>query len=112
MAGYDSLTAHTRFAVPRIPNAKVRRPALLARLDNGTDCALTMVTAAPGSGKSALLAEWATQFRRDVAWLSCDIDDADPGWFWRDVRAAIQHSWPDVPVSVANNVEQRDPRHL
>jgi LuxR family maltose regulon positive regulatory protein len=112
MAGYDSLTAHTRFAVPRIPNAKVRRPALLTRLDTGTDCALTMVTAAPGSGKSALLAEWATALRRDVAWLSCDIDDADPGWFWRDVRTAIQHSWPSAAVNVADDVEQRDPRQL
>ena len=112
MAGYDSLTAHTRFAVPRIPNAKVRRAALLTRLDTGTDCALTMVTAAPGSGKSALLAEWATELRSDVAWLSCDIDDADPGWFWGDVRAAIQHSWPGAGVSVADDVEQRDPRQL
>jgi LuxR family maltose regulon positive regulatory protein len=112
MAAYDSLTAHTRFAVPRIPNAKVRRPALLTRLDTGTDCALTMVTAAPGSGKSALLAEWATGLRGAVAWLSCDIDDADPGWFWRDVRAAIQRSWPGVAVNGADEVEQRDPRRI
>jgi LuxR family maltose regulon positive regulatory protein len=112
MAGFDSLTAHTRFAVPRIPNAKVRRPALLTRLDTGTECALTMVTAAPGSGKSALLAEWATELRGAVAWLSCDIDDADPGWFWRDVRAAIQHSWPGAAVSVGDDVDQRDPRRL
>src|SRR3954449_2614709 len=112
MTGYDSLTAHTRFAVPRIPNAKVKRRALVSRLDSGTDCALTMVTAAPGSGKSALLAEWATEVRSKVAWLSCDIDDADPVWFWRDVRAAIQHSWPSATVSVTDDVEQRDPRQL
>lgn len=111
-AGFESLTAHTRFAVPRIPNAKVRRPALLTRLDTGTDCALTMVTAAPGSGKSALLAEWATELGPDVAWLSCDIDDADQGWFWRDVTAAIQHSWPSAALNVADAVEQRDPRQL
>src|SRR5215218_2127133 len=112
MAGYDSLTAHTRFAVPRIPNAKVRRPALLAQLDAGTDCALTMVTAAPGSGKSALLAEWARERQSDVAWLSCDVDDADPGWFWRDVRATIQQSWPAAAISVSDDSEQRDPRQL
>ena len=112
MAGYDSLTAHTRFAVPRIPNAKVRRPALLTRLDTARDCVLTLVTAAPGSGKSALLAEWATQLRRDAAWLSCDIDDADPSWFWRDVRAAIEHAWPCAAVTVTDDVAEGDPRQL
>jgi LuxR family maltose regulon positive regulatory protein len=112
MTGYDSLTAHTRFAVPRIPNAKVKRPALVTRLDTGTDCALTMVTAAPGSGKSALLAEWAAAPRSNVAWLSCDIDDADPAWFWRDVRAAIQHSWPNAAMNVTDDLARRDPRQL
>src|SRR3954447_4728500 len=108
MTGYDSLTAHTRFAVPRIPNAKVKRRALVSRLDNGTEFPLTLVTAAPGSGKSALLAEWAAELRSNVAWLSCDIDDADPAWFWRDVRAAIQHSWAGASVNVTDDLEQRD----
>src|SRR5690242_13666710 len=112
MAGYDSLTAHTRFAVPRIPNARVKRRALVARLDTANDCALTMVTAAPGYGKSALLAEWAADLGSHVAWLSCDVDDADPGWFWRDVRAAIHHSWPHAGVNVTDDVAERDPRQL
>ena len=93
MSEHDYLPAQTRFIVPRIPNAKIIRHALLARLDSGRDCALTLVAAAPGSGKSALLAQWARSLEGPVAWLSCDVDDADPAWFWRDVNAAIRHAW-------------------
>lgn len=111
MVGHESLTAHTRFAVPHIPNATISRHALLNRLDTATH-RLTVVSAPPGSGKSALLADWANNLRSPLAWLSCDIDDADQAWFWRDVRAAIQHSWPDSALNDLDPVDQRDPRQL
>ena len=51
--------------VPRIPNATVRRDALLARLHEAGECRLVLVTAAAGSGKSSLLAHWAGELDRD-----------------------------------------------
>jgi len=112
MVGHESLTAHTRFAVPQIPNATITRHALLDRLDTAVHHRLTVVSAPPGSGKSALLADWASNLRGTVAWLSCDIDDADQAWFWRDVRATIRHSWPDSALNDLDPVDQRDPRQL
>jgi ATP/maltotriose-dependent transcriptional regulator MalT len=112
VSAHENLTAHTRFAVPHIPNATLIRHALMSRLDAGSDCALTLVAAAPGSGKSALLAQWVGTLPGPVAWLSCDIDDADPVWFWRDVRAAVRHSWLGAPLGEVELVEQREPRQL
>jgi hypothetical protein len=39
MVRHDSLAAHTRFAVPRIPNATILRKDLPTRLETGSDCA-------------------------------------------------------------------------
>ena len=53
---------------------------------------------AAGSGKSALLTQWGRRLDGPVAWLSCDVDDADASWFWRDVIAAIRQAWTDIAV--------------
>jgi LuxR family maltose regulon positive regulatory protein len=55
-----------KFAVPRVPNATVRRDDLVDRLD-AADCPLTLVVAAPGSGKTALLAQWVGSADRSVS---------------------------------------------
>ena len=103
--------ARTRFAVPSIPNATISREALLERLDAST-CDLTLVAAAAGSGKSALLTQWGRRLDGPVAWLSCDIDDADPSWFWRDVITAIRQAWTDIALGDAELTDARSSRHL
>jgi LuxR family maltose regulon positive regulatory protein len=50
---------------------------------------LTLVCAPAGFGKTSLLADWARQRRRPVAWLSLDDGDNDPVRFWRYVAAAL-----------------------
>ncbi len=106
------VTALTKFMMPRIPNATIVRAALLTQLANAVECPLTVVAAAPGSGKSALLAEWARGLTDPLAWLSCDVVDADPTWFWRDLCVAIRQAWGGAVLADAELVEANEPREL
>jgi LuxR family maltose regulon positive regulatory protein len=77
-----------RFAAPRIPSATLPRPSLLTRLDGGADAALTLVSAGPGSGKSALLADWVGTLP-SARWLTCEVEHGDADVFWSDLARAI-----------------------
>lgn len=104
--------ALNRYAVPHIPNATIERTALASRLDSASECDLILVAAAPGSGKTALLAHWANASDQPMAWLSCDADDADAAWFWRDVIAAIRSAWADVSLGEGELTDDLDSRQL
>lgn len=84
--------------VPRLPTEFVPRPDLVAALDRGETCALTLVSAPPGYGKTVLLAEWAARSDVPCAWVSLDEDDDDPRRLWGAVLAALV-ACPDVPPS-------------
>jgi LuxR family maltose regulon positive regulatory protein len=59
----------------------IDRPDLVARLKEGSDRRLTLISAPAGSGKTTLLAQWADQTDRRCAWLSLDETDSDlPSW--------------------------------
>src|SRR5512139_517537 len=64
------------YAPPPRANA-VRRPRLVARLNEGLERNLILVSAAAGFGKTSLLSEWAAGCGRPAAWLSLDKGDAD-----------------------------------
>jgi LuxR family maltose regulon positive regulatory protein len=96
-----TVVARAKFEVPRVPNATIRREALCARLDSATDCPLSLVVAAPGSGKTALLAQWIGGREDRVAWLSCDDSDADAEVFWRNLATAVEQAWPEAGVTAA-----------
>ena len=83
---------------PRLPLEFVPRPALVAALDRGETCALTLVSAPPGYGKTVLLAEWAARLDEPCAWVSLDEDDDDPRRLWSAVLAALA-ACPDIPAS-------------
>src|SRR5215213_7889810 len=75
----------TKLYVPRRRRGAVPRPRLSARLEQGAEAKLTLVSAPAGFGKSTLLAEWlaaAPAGARSAAWLSLDHGDNDPGSFW------------------------------
>lgn len=105
----------TKFALPRLRSPLVSREPLLARLDQGLDHKLTMLSAPAGFGKTTLVGEWVRKRmktedgrRKDapdkislqpssfslhpfkVAWISLDAGDNDPVRFWRYVITATQ----------------------
>lgn len=99
----------------------VRRPQLLARLDEGLSAKVTLVSAPAGCGKSTLLREWifdrcaqldagarnvpvgvaAVAAGHYVTWLTLDGDDNDPARFLLYLIASLrkfapvvgQHAW-------------------
>jgi LuxR family maltose regulon positive regulatory protein len=71
---------------------------LLARLHGAHDQRLILASAAAGSGKSALLAQWASELTEPVAWVSCTDADADSVVFWRHVARAVSDAWAAVGI--------------
>jgi LuxR family transcriptional regulator, maltose regulon positive regulatory protein len=62
---------------------------------------LVVVCAPAGFGKTVLLADWARQQRRPVAWLSLDPGDNDPVRFWRHAAAALDRTRPGLAERLA-----------
>jgi len=87
----------SRLFVPRSRPGQVVRTRLLARLDESRAAKLTLLSAAPGFGKTTLLAEWARTPRDAdrVAWISVDAGD-DAGTFWSYVVAGLAAVLPQV----------------
>ena len=94
-SGPDVLLA-TKLHVPRPRPGFVPRPRLAGALDEGLALRLIVVCAPAGSGKTALLADWAPSGNRPVAWLSLDAADNDPVRFWRHTVAALDRARPGI----------------
>jgi LuxR family maltose regulon positive regulatory protein len=91
----------TKLHVPGTRPGFVPRARLADRLEEGLDRKLVLVSAPAGSGKTALLADWARHNRRPVAWLSLDPGDNDPVRFWRHAAAALDQVRPGIAAKVA-----------
>ena len=89
--GQDVLLA-TKLHVPRPQPGFVPRRRLVQGLARGR----VLVCAPAGSGKTALLADWARGGGRPVAWLSLDGGDNDPARFWRYAVAALDRARPGL----------------
>ena len=86
----------TKVTVPRPRAERLRRPHLIASLDEGMKCDVVLVCTPAGFGKTTLLAEWALRREHPVAWVSLDSDDNDPVRFWRYVIAALDRACPGI----------------
>ena len=67
-------------------------------------CALTVLSAPPGFGKTTLLAQLAAGFdgqrtRHAVAWVSLDERDGEPRRFWSYVLHAVERASPGAAAS-------------
>jgi LuxR family transcriptional regulator, maltose regulon positive regulatory protein len=98
-SGPDALLA-TKLHVPRPQPGFVPRPRLAGRLNEGLARQLILVCAPAGSGKTALLADWARRGRCPVAWLSLDAGDNDPARLWRHAVAALERVRPGISERV------------
>src|SRR5215469_9127607 len=95
MSGQDVLLA-TKLHVPRPQPGFVPRQRLVQALGEGLARGRVLVCAPAGSGKTALLADWARGSGRPVAWLGLDGGDSDPARFWRYVVAALDRARPGL----------------
>jgi LuxR family transcriptional regulator, maltose regulon positive regulatory protein len=97
----DVLTA-TKLHVPGPRPGYVVRERLLQAVDAAAEAELTLLCTPPGFGKTSLLAEWARQSARTVAWLSLDRSDSDPIRFWRYVVASLDPVCPALAAQLAS----------
>jgi LuxR family maltose regulon positive regulatory protein len=91
----------SRFAIPDRPPFVVTRPRLLDRLRH-SDAPVTVVVGPPGSGKTQLVASWATAAKASelVAWITLEDDDrACP--FWTVVVEALRDAGLEISPSLA-----------
>jgi LuxR family transcriptional regulator, maltose regulon positive regulatory protein len=95
MSGQDVLLA-TKLHVPRPPPGFVPRRRLTEALREGLSRRRVLVCAPAGFGKTALLADWARDGGRPVAWLGLDDGDSDPVRFWRYAVAALERARPGL----------------
>jgi LuxR family transcriptional regulator, maltose regulon positive regulatory protein len=95
MSGQDVLLA-TKLHVPRPQPGFVPRPRLAQALSDGLARGRMLVCAPAGSGKTALLADWARGGGWPVAWLGLDGGDSDPARFWRYAVAALDRARPGL----------------
>ena len=86
----------TKIQVPRLRPQRVERSRLSARLEQGAWGRLTLVCAPAGFGKTTLLADWARQSGRTVAWLALDDGDNIPDRFFTYLVAALARVLPGV----------------
>src|SRR6516165_3633467 len=95
VSGQDVLLA-TKLHVPRPQPGFVPRRRLVEALGEGLARGRVLVCAPAGSGKTALLGEWARGGGRPVAWLGLDGGDSDPARFWRYAVAALDRARPGL----------------
>ena len=100
----------TKLHVPSPRAALIPRTRLTALLGSDDRIALTLVSAAPGFGKTTILSTWlAGTTDRAVAWVSLDEGDSHPSTFWQYVVSALGVAVPGVGVSVLPLLEAGQP---
>ncbi len=101
----------TKLHIPWPRTGAVHRPYLIARLNEGLERKLTLVSAPAGFGKTTLISEWiagilACDPAVRVAWLSLDEHDADLARFLTYLFAAMQPVAPDVSARLLPLLEE------
>jgi len=89
----------TKLYMPPARPGLVARPRLTARLTEGLQRPLTLISAPAGFGKTTVVSEWRDSPQGQdfaLAWLSLDEQDNEPSRFWGYVVAALR-TLPIVP---------------
>ena len=91
--------------LPRPAGPRVKRPALLRKLESAAE-PLVLLVAPSGYGKTSLLADWAATTDAQVAWLSCEEPDAEPARFWSRLTSSLAARWPAMGNDTALILER------
>ncbi|MBE0685116.1 MAG: hypothetical protein IH585_03870, partial [Anaerolineaceae bacterium] len=89
--------------IPHHRTGIVSRPNLIEKLEQSLNCALTLISAPAGYGKTTILSEWIETRRKvkpfspwSVCWLSLDAGDNDPIRFLTYITAALKSARPEI----------------
>jgi LuxR family maltose regulon positive regulatory protein len=101
----------TKLYAPQVRPDVVPRLRLVETLNDALRLQhrLSLVSAAPGFGKTTLLAEWCGQVQRPTTWLSLDRGDDDGVTFWSHLVAALQASYRAFGESALNLLRSPSP---
>ena len=99
----------TKLFIPRPRPNSVARPHLIARLTEGLQRHLTLISAPAGFGKTTLVGEWVAGCGRPVAWLSLDAGDNDLARFLMHLIAAAQTIAADMGEGVVGALRSSQP---
>ena len=93
----------TKLAPPATRSAWIPRDDLIEQLERATsNCALTLLAAPAGYGKTTLIAQWlASLTGRRSAFVALDADDLDPVRLWTHIVTALQRAgcvFADTPT--------------
>jgi len=83
-----------KLVIPRRYSGTVRRTRLLRQIRSAAKQQVVSIVAPPGYGKTSLLAQWAIEDPRPVAWLTADDRDNDPVALLTEIAAAIDRLEP------------------
>jgi LuxR family maltose regulon positive regulatory protein len=86
----------TKLHRPSLTDDFIARPRLLAALNRGLTCKLTLVSAPAGFGKSTLVSWWASTLRIPAGWVSLDEADNDLASFVNYLVGAVEKHFPDA----------------
>ena len=98
--------AATKLRPPPTPPRFVDRTRLDVILDAGIrlHVPLVLISAPAGSGKSTLVASWASNRAGSVAWLQVEDSDSDPASFWSSLVAALGQCRPEFAATTLPRV--------
>ena len=72
------------------------RPVLIAKLNEGANLRLTLISAPAGSGKTTLLTQWVDAWDRPCAWLSLEAERCEIVPYVQDLIGALRTIHPEL----------------
>jgi LuxR family maltose regulon positive regulatory protein len=104
----------TKLYFPPARASLVPRPRLVARLQDGLQGTLTLLSAPAGSGKTMLLSEWRLGPGAGVpaAWLTLDAGDNNPALFLQYLCAALDSVQPGLAQQTAPLLGSGEPPRI
>ena len=99
----------TKLYTPPPRSKLVLRPHLIARLNEGLNGKLTLISAPAGFGKTTLVSEWVAGCDRPAAWLSLDEGDSDITRFLMYLVAALRSIAANLGEAVLAALQSAQP---
>ncbi|MCD6400357.1 MAG: hypothetical protein J7L73_00360 [Anaerolineales bacterium] len=90
----------TKLFIPPLREGNISRRRLIELVNKNIKEKVLLVSAPAGYGKTTLLAEWVTQTKFPVAWLSLDATENNPISFLTYIISSVQSNYEDLGNAV------------